>query len=104
MEEVAKEIGYNTEVFGCRRGVGVGSQFTRLETMHGPTGLWAKLRAACVEPFDMFLRDVVSVRVICEFVSAVRDEIGEDEGSRLPGVIDATHVQVGGNNWAIEDG
>jgi len=92
MEEIAKEIGYDTEAFRCRRGIGVGSQFTCLEAIHSLTGLWAELRAACIEPLDMLLRNFVSVRIVCEFVSAVRDEVWKDEGSRLIGVIDTTHV------------
>jgi len=93
MEEIAKEIGNDTEAFRCRRGVGVGSQFTRLEAIHSPTSLRTELRAACIEPLDMFLCDFVSVSIVCEFVSAVRDKIWEDEGNRLIGVIDTTHVQ-----------
>jgi len=42
---------------------------------------------------DMLLRNFVSVRIVCEFVSAVRDEVWKDEGNRLIGVIDTTHVQ-----------
>jgi hypothetical protein len=94
MEEVTQEIGNAAETFGICSRIGVSSEFASLKTIHRPTGLRVELRATIVEPFDMLLRNLVSVRVIYQLVFAVRDEVRKDKGRRLLVVIDTAHDEI----------